>query len=50
MSAPLWILTHRDLRATARVRVLREFLYEAIGAERAVEGRGAKRVTSTRGC
>jgi molybdate transport repressor ModE-like protein len=38
---PLWILTHRDLRATARVRVLRDLLTEALVAKRALfEGRG----------
>lgn len=37
---PLWVLTHRDLRATARVRVLRDFLFDAISRERALyEGR-----------
>ena len=41
VAAPLWILTHRDLRATARVRVLRDFLFDAISRERALyEGRG----------
>jgi DNA-binding transcriptional LysR family regulator len=40
VGAPLWILTHRDLRATARVRVLREVLWQSISAERALyEGR-----------
>jgi DNA-binding transcriptional LysR family regulator len=40
VSAPLWILTHRDLRATARVRVLRDTLWEALSAERDLyEGR-----------
>jgi DNA-binding transcriptional LysR family regulator len=40
VSAPLWILTHRDLRATARVRVLRDFLWESLSRERAAfEGR-----------
>ena len=40
MRVPLWVLTHRDLRATARVRVLRDFLFEAIARERALyEGR-----------
>lgn len=34
VSAPLWILTHRDLRATARVRVLRDTLWEALSEER----------------
>jgi DNA-binding transcriptional LysR family regulator len=35
-SAPLWILTHQDLRTTARVRVLRDFLAEAVTEHRAV--------------
>jgi DNA-binding transcriptional LysR family regulator len=30
LAAPLWILTHRDLRTTARVRVFRDFMAEAI--------------------
>ncbi len=30
IAPPLWILTHRDLRTTARVRVLRDALSEAI--------------------
>ena len=39
-SMPLWILTHKDLRTTARVRVLRDFLADAILKRRAViEGR-----------
>ena len=33
-SAPVWILTHRDLRTTARVRVVRDFLADAIVARR----------------
>jgi len=38
--APLWILTHRDLRATARVRILRDFLGDAITTHRDLyEGR-----------
>jgi len=41
-SAPLWILTHRDLRTTARVRVLRDHLAEGIVKHRAIiEGRNA---------
>ncbi len=49
VSAPLWILTHRDLRATARVRVLRDFLFEAIGGDRALyEGRAPQRGASAR--
>ena len=35
-SAPLWILTHKDLRTTARVRVVRDFLADAIVKKRAV--------------
>jgi DNA-binding transcriptional LysR family regulator len=39
-ATPLWILTHKDLRTTARVRVLRDFLVDALVARRAiVEGR-----------
>jgi DNA-binding transcriptional LysR family regulator len=39
-AAPLWVLTHRDLRTTARVRVLRDFLVEALRARRGeIEGR-----------
>jgi DNA-binding transcriptional LysR family regulator len=34
VSAPLWILTHKDLRATARVRALRDVLWEAITRDR----------------
>jgi DNA-binding transcriptional LysR family regulator len=38
-SAPLWILTHRDLRTTARVRALRDFVADAISRQRkAIEG------------
>ncbi len=36
LSAPVWILTHRDLRTTARVRVLRDRLAEAIVRKRAI--------------
>jgi DNA-binding transcriptional LysR family regulator len=40
LSAPLWILTHRDLRTTARVRVLRDFVSDAIAKRRdLIEGR-----------
>jgi DNA-binding transcriptional LysR family regulator len=40
-STPLWILTHKDLRTMARVRVLRDFLAHAIVKRRAIiEGRG----------
>jgi DNA-binding transcriptional LysR family regulator len=43
ISAPLWILTHRDLRATARVRVLRDALSDALAVERDLyEGRALK--------
>ena len=35
-AAPLWILTHRDLRRTARVRVVRTALAEWITAQREV--------------
>jgi hypothetical protein len=36
VSAPLWILTHKDLRTTARVRVLRDHLPAAIVRKRAI--------------
>jgi DNA-binding transcriptional LysR family regulator len=40
VAAPVWILTHKDLRTTTRVRVLRDFLTDAIVAKRHVfEGR-----------
>lgn len=40
VSAPLWVLTHRDLRTTARVRVVRDFLVDALRSRRAlIEGR-----------
>jgi DNA-binding transcriptional LysR family regulator len=40
MAAPLWLLSHRDLRATARMRACREFLAEAVLAKRdLIEGR-----------
>lgn len=42
VSAPLWILTHKDLRTTARVRALRDFLASAVRAKLdLVEGRGS---------
>ncbi|MCA9591368.1 MAG: LysR family transcriptional regulator [Myxococcales bacterium] len=40
VSAPMWLLSHRDLKTTARVRVLRDYLAVAIGKQRkVVEGR-----------
>jgi len=40
VSAPLWILTHQDLRTAARVRALRDHLAAAISKQRdTVEGR-----------
>jgi DNA-binding transcriptional LysR family regulator len=40
VATPLWILTHRDLRTMARIRVLRDFLAAAIVRRRAaIEGR-----------
>jgi DNA-binding transcriptional LysR family regulator len=42
--SPLWLLTHRDLRATARVRVLRDLIADAVIARRALfEGRSGSR-------
>jgi DNA-binding transcriptional LysR family regulator len=32
---PIWLLTHRDLRRVARVRVFLDFMAEAIGRNRA---------------
>lgn len=38
----LWLLTHEDLRRTARIRAVLDFLAEALGAERdLLEGRSA---------
>lgn len=43
----LWLLTHADLRKTARVRALLEFLTEALGAQRdLLEGRQPRSHTS----
>jgi len=40
LATPLWILTHRDLRATARMRACRDFLAEAVLAKAdLIEGR-----------
>jgi DNA-binding transcriptional LysR family regulator len=40
VTAPLWLLTHRDLRSSARMRAFREFLAEAVLAKRdLIEGR-----------
>jgi DNA-binding transcriptional LysR family regulator len=42
LSAPLWILTHRDLKDVPRVRAVSDFLTNRIVAERdLLEGRGA---------
>lgn len=44
VTAPLWILTHKDLRTTARVRVVRDFLAEAVTRHRSlIEGRKPRR-------
>jgi DNA-binding transcriptional LysR family regulator len=44
LSAPLWILSHRDLRTTARVRVLRDFVADAVVRQRSlIEGRKPRR-------
>ena len=43
LSSELWLLTHEDLRRTARVRAFMDFMAEAILTERALlEGRGEK--------
>lgn len=47
----LWLLTHRDLRATARIRAFLEFLYEVFQRERPLlEGRrpGPQDASATR--
>lgn len=57
LASELWLLTHADLRGTARVRALMEFLATAIAKDRPfLEGRGApagkpraKRKARTRG-
>ena len=44
VSAPLWILTHKDLRTTARVRVVRDFVTEAVARHKSlIEGRKPQR-------
>jgi len=44
LTLELWILTHPDLRHTARVKALMAFLYEALCREHALfEGKTAKR-------
>jgi DNA-binding transcriptional LysR family regulator len=35
LSVDLWILTHPDIRRTARIHAVTEFLYGALSAERA---------------
>lgn len=43
ITAPIWVLTHRDLRATPRVRALRDFLVAGIESQRALlEGRSPR--------
>jgi hypothetical protein len=43
----LWLLTHEDLRRTARIRATLDFLATAFASERALfEGRPAKTSTS----
>jgi hypothetical protein len=32
---PIWLLTHRDLRRVARIRVFLDFMAEAIARDRA---------------
>jgi len=36
LTTPIWILSHKDLRATTRMRVFREFLADAVLAKRAL--------------
>jgi hypothetical protein len=43
METELWVLTHEDLRNTARVRALTDSLVAALGRQRALlEGRSAR--------
>jgi DNA-binding transcriptional LysR family regulator len=35
LSGDLWLLTHPDIRRTARIRAVTDFLYQALSAERA---------------
>jgi DNA-binding transcriptional LysR family regulator len=43
MATELWVLTHEDLRSTARIRALTDHLVTTLGAQRNVlEGRGAR--------
>lgn len=43
LTSSLWVLTHRDLRTTARVRVVRDFVVEALLKRRALlEGTGLR--------
>jgi DNA-binding transcriptional LysR family regulator len=40
ISAPVWVLTHRDLRATVRMRTFRDYLADCVIAKRdLIEGR-----------
>ncbi|HVK85659.1 MAG TPA: LysR family transcriptional regulator [Kofleriaceae bacterium] len=42
MATELWVLTHEDLRGTARIRALTDHLVTSLGAKKAaLEGRGA---------
>lgn len=44
VAAPLWILTHKDLRTTARVRVVRDFVTEVVVRHKGViEGKKPQR-------
>ena len=38
MTSELWVLTHPDLRSTARVKALMTYLYEALGKQRDLFG------------
>ena len=41
LTLDLWVLTHSDLRHTARVKMLIEYLYDYLGSQRALfEGTG----------
>jgi hypothetical protein len=47
----IWILSHIDLRSSARVRVAREFLIESIEGQREVVlGEGSRYYEAAAGC
>ncbi len=42
VAAPLWVLSHRDLRTTARVRLVRDFLADALTKRKLLEASGRR--------